>query len=78
MLYYGQDIEITTHFLLHCSNHHCARKTHFHNINQVSETILRQCESTITKILLFSGNKLDLETNKILLMSTILQSSLLH
>ena len=31
----GQDIETTTHFLLHCPNHHCARKTLFHKINQV-------------------------------------------
>ena len=29
----GQDIETTTHFLLHCPSHHCARKTLFHKIN---------------------------------------------
>ena len=71
MCYCGQDIETTTHFLLHCPNHHCARKTLFDKINQVSGTILRQSDSTITKILLFGDNKLDFETNKILLMSTI-------
>ena len=71
MCYCGQDIETTTHFLLHCPNHHCARKTLFHKINQVSGTILRQSDSTIAKILLFGDNKLDFETNKILLMSTI-------
>ena len=65
------DIETTTHFPLHCPNHHCARKTLFHKINQVSGTILRQSDSTITKILLFGDNKLDFETSKILLMSTI-------
>ena len=27
---YGQKIETTTHFLLHCPNHYCARKTLFH------------------------------------------------
>ena len=32
LCYCGQDIE-TTHFLLHCPNHHCARKTLFHKIN---------------------------------------------
>ena len=62
MCYCGQDIETTTHFLLHCPNHHCARKTLFHKINQVSGTILRQNDSTITKILLFGDNKLDFET----------------
>ena len=38
----GQDIETTTHFLLHCPNHHCARKTLFHKISQVGGNILRQ------------------------------------
>ena len=71
MCYCGQDIETITHFLLHCSNHHCARKTLLHKINQVSGTILRQSDSTIAATLLFGDNKLDFETNKILLMSTI-------
>ena len=71
MCYCRQDIETTTHFLLHCPNHHCARETLFHKINQVSGTILRQSDSTIAKTLLFGDNKLDFETNKILLMSTI-------
>ena len=62
MCYYGQDIETTTHFLLQCPNHHCARKTLFRKINQVSGTILRQSDSKFTKILLFGVNKLDFET----------------
>ena len=71
MCYCCQDIETTAHSLLHCPNHHCARKTLFNKINQVSETVARQIDSAITKILLFSDNKLDFETNKILLMSKI-------
>ena len=67
----GQDTETTTHFLLHCSNHHCARKTLFHKINQVSGPVSRQSDSAITKILLFGDNKLDFERSKILLMSAI-------
>ena len=67
----GQDIQTTTHFLLHCPNHHCARKTLFHKINQLSVNILRPSDSTITKILLVGDIKLDFETNKILLMPTI-------
>ena len=66
----GQDIE-TTHFFIHYNNHHWARKTLFHKINQVSVTISRQNDSTITKILLFGDNKVDFELIKILLMSTI-------
>ena len=65
MCYCGQDNETTTHFLLQCSNYYCAKKTLFHKINQVSGTILRQNDSTITKILLFGDNKLDFETKKI-------------
>ena len=71
MCYCGQDIETTTHFLLHCPSQDCARKTLFDKINQISGTILRQSDPTTTKILLFGDNKLDFETNKVLLMSTI-------
>ena len=71
MCYSGQDIETTTHFLFYCLSFHCSRKTLFEKINQVSGTILRQSDSTTAKILLFGDNKLDFETNKILLMSTI-------
>ena len=71
MCSYGQDVETSTHFLLHCPNHHCAKKTLFHKVNKVSGIILRQSDSTIAKILLFGDIKLDFETNKILLMSTI-------
>ena len=42
MCSYGQEIETTTHFLFHCLNHHCARKTLFHKINQVSGAISSQ------------------------------------
>ena len=58
MCYCGQDIEKTTHFLLYCPIHHCARKSLFHKINQASGTILRQSDSTITKILLFGQSSL--------------------
>ena len=67
----GHDIETTTHFFLHCPTHHCARKTLFRKKNQVSGTISRQSDSTITKILLFGDKKIDFETNKIFLRSTI-------
>ena len=67
----SQDIETTTHFLLFCLNHDYARKTLFPKINQVSGTILRESNSTITKVLLFGYTKLDFETKKILLISTI-------
>ena len=71
MYFCSQDIEITTHFLLHCLNCQCTTKNLFHKITQVSETISRQSDSTITKILLFGDSKLDFETNKILQISAI-------
>ena len=67
----GQEIETPTHFLFHLLSHHCARITLFHQINQVSVTISRQSDSTIARILLLGVNKLDFETNKILLTSII-------
>ena len=67
----SQDVETTTHFLLHCPNHHCATKALFYKINQVSGNVLRQSDSTIFKILRFGDIELDYETNKILLISTI-------
>ena len=85
MCYCGQDIETTTHFLLHCLNHHCARKTLFRKINQVSGTILRQSDSKFTKILLFGVNKLDFETqnftdvfNRVYLINREIQLSLIR
>ena len=63
MCYSDQDIETTTHFLFYCLSFNCTRKTLFEKINQVSGTILRQSDSTTTKILLFGDNKLDFETN---------------
>ena len=71
MYYCGRDIEATTYFLLHCPNHHCARKDLFPKINLKSGTISRQIDSTITKILLFADNELDLETNKVWVRSTV-------
>ena len=35
----GGDIETITHFLIYCFDHHCARKTLFHKITQVSGTM---------------------------------------
>ena len=67
----SQDIEATTHSLLYSPNYQCTKKTLFHKINQVSGAISRQSYSTIKKILLFGDKKLDIETNNVLLMSTI-------
>ena len=37
----GQEIEILTHFFLHCSNYHCARKTNFEKVNKIDSIALK-------------------------------------
>ena len=49
----GQEIETTSHFLLHCLNYRCARKTFFEKINLIDSNILQQSDSSLTKDLLF-------------------------
>ena len=70
-----EKIENATHFLLNWPNHHCARNI---KINEISRTISRQSNSTITKTLLFGDNKLEFEINKNLLIPTIESISLIE
>ena len=70
MCTYGQNIETTSLLRLHHPNHHCARETFSHKVNQVSGNISRQVDSTIIKILLFGDNELDFETTKLCLQSS--------
>ena len=65
-------LETTPHFLFHCPNLTIVqRKPKInHKINQVTGTTSRRSNSTITMVLLFGDNKLDFETNEILLTST--------
>ena len=54
----GQEIETSTHFLLHCSNYHSARQTLFEKVKKIDSSILKQNDQVITKILLFGDEKL--------------------
>ena len=54
----GQEVETTSHFLLHCLNYRCARKTFFEKNNLVDPNILQQSDLSITKDLLFGSEKL--------------------
>ena len=67
----GQEIETTSHFLLHCLNYRCARKTFFEKISLIDFNILQQNDLSITKNLLLESEKLKDDQNNILLMSTI-------
>ena len=59
----GQEIETTSHFLLHCLNYRCARKTFFEKINLFDSNILQQSDLPITKDLLFGNEKLKDDNN---------------
>ena len=66
----GQEIETTSHFLLHCLNYRCARKTFFEKINLIDSNILQQSDLSITNDLLFGSEKLKDDKNNALLTST--------
>ena len=67
----GQEIETTSHFLLHCLNYRCARKTFFEKNNLVDPNILQQSDLSITKDLLFGSEKLKDDKSNALLTPTI-------
>ena len=66
-----QEIETTSHLLLHCLSYCCARKTFFGKINLIDSNILQQSNLPITNDLLFGCEKLNNNKNNTLLMSVI-------
>ena len=66
----GQEIETTSHFLLHCFNYRRARKTCFEKINLIDSNILQQSDLSITQDLLFGSEKLNHDKSNALLTST--------
>ena len=66
-----QEIETSTHFLLHCSNYHFARETLIEKVNKIDSTIFKQNDQVITKILPFGNEKLKAAQNKSILTSKI-------
>ena len=67
----GQEIETTSHFLLHRLIYRCARKTFFEKINLIDSNILQQSDLSITNDLLFGSEKLKDDKINALLTSTI-------
>ena len=67
----GQEIETTSHFLLHCLNYRCARKTFFEKINLIDSNISQQSDLSMTNDLLYGNEKLKDDKNNALLTSTI-------
>ena len=55
---WSQEIETSTHFLLHCFNYDCARQTLFEKVSKVDSIMLKQNDQVITKPLPFGNEKL--------------------
>ena len=56
--------QTTTHSILHCSNHHCAKQTLFPTMHQISGKISEQSGSMTTKFVLYDDSKLDFKPNR--------------
>ena len=67
----GQEIETTSHFLLHCLNYRLQEKNFFEKINLIDSNILQQNDLSITKNLIFGNEKLKDDKNSALLTFTI-------
>ena len=67
---YGQEIETTSHFLLHCINYRCARKTLFEKNDLIDSNILQQSDLSITNNLVFGSEKLKDDKDNALMTST--------
>ena len=50
---FGNDIESTAHFLLHCSNLTTQRQTLLHLLKSINESILAENENSVVRMLLF-------------------------
>ena len=66
----GQDIETTSHFLLHCLNYRCASQTFFEKMKIIDSKILQQNNLSISKDFLFGSEKLKDDKSNASLTST--------
>ena len=67
----GENIETTTHYLLHCSNYLNERMTLLTNLQNVEENILDRNYSRLSEILLFGDSSFNDAKNTSILNSTI-------
>ena len=67
----GNEIETSTHYLLHCPTYTNERLTLLNKIKSINCSILESSDAAVTKILLFGDNTLSNSSNTIILNSTI-------
>ena len=67
----GNEIETSTHYLLHCPTHTNERLTVLNKIKSINCSILEFTDAAVTKILLFDDNTPSESSNTLILNSTI-------
>ena len=67
----GQGIETTAHYFLHCGLFNFTRTTLFNSIRGINPDILNRTDIAITKLLLYGDPNFSMNTNKIILKSSI-------
>ena len=67
----GLDIEMTSHYFLHCPLLHAEQSTPLNNINEIDSTILNKSESVVTRILLYGDESFKDEVNFLIFNATI-------
>ena len=67
----GNEIETSTHYLIHCPTYTNERTTLLNKIKSISCSILNFSDAVVTKILLFGDNTLSDSCNTLTLNSTI-------
>ena len=68
---YGNRIETTPHYFLHCLLFHGERSTLLNNINEIDSTIFNKSASVVTRILLYGDESFKDEVNLLILNATI-------
>ena len=68
----GQNIETSTHFLLHCSNYSNERLTFLNIIRNIDRNILNKNDLKVTETLLYGDSSLN-ETNNALIMNATME-----
>ena len=68
---YGNEIETSTHYLLHCPTYINKRLTFLNKTKSINCSILEYSDAAVTKVLIFGDNTLSNSSNTIILNSTI-------
>ena len=68
----GENIETSTHFLLHCSNYSNERLSFLNTIRNIASNILSKNDLKVTETLLYGDSSYD-DTNNTLIMNATME-----